>query len=69
MECPYCGEELNYEEYYGKHNWEMGPGVTGMRDWWDKTGDIYKCKNEECDAYEQHFYTDKQDNLHEGYLC
>jgi hypothetical protein len=60
MDCPYCNQELNWHDYYGFY---LG------HDQWDKQGDIFKCKNEECEVYEQHFYTDEQDNLHEGYPC
>lgn len=61
MECTYCEEELNYHDYYGR-------GIP-MRGGFEKLGDIYKCENEECEMFEEHFYTDKQDNLHEGYPC
>jgi hypothetical protein len=59
MDCPYCGEELAWHDYYG-------PRVDGRI---QKRGDIYKCENEECDAYEQHFYTDQREELHDGYPC
>jgi hypothetical protein len=44
MECPCCGAELEYCDYYGKkkyaeHYW-LYP-----RSWIEKTGDIYKCPN------------------------
>lgn len=61
MECIYCEEELSVHDYYGYGN----PFSSNFK----KEGDIYKCENEECEAYEGHFYTDRQDNLHEGYPC
>lgn len=62
MECPYCEEELNDHDYYGR-------GIPGRSDF-QKVGDIYKCENEECEAYQQTFYTrGNNDELHEGYPC
>ena len=61
MKCPYCGEELEYHDYYGN-------GIPGRNDF-KKIGDIFKCENEECEAYEEHFYTDRNDELCEGYPC
>lgn len=66
MQCPYCNEELNYQSFYYKGNYEAyEKGYAGI----EKLGDIYQCNNENCRAYEQHFYTDMQGNLHEGYPC
>lgn len=61
MECSYCEEELENHDYYGL-------GIPGS-DGFDKSGDIYKCMNEECEMYDEHFYTDNQGNLHDGYPC
>lgn len=61
MDCPYCEEELNYHDYYGR-------GIPG-REGFEKTGDIYKCENEDCEMFDENFYTDKQNDLHEGYPC
>jgi hypothetical protein len=73
VECPYCGEELRYQDEYFKGRLESFSGTAGCGLYYPSTkvhlGDIYKCKNEECEAYEQHFYTDTQDNLKEGYPC
>lgn len=68
LNCPYCDEELIYQDYYGKlkhpeHYWIY------PRSWIERAGDIYKCENEDCEAYEQHFYTDQNDDLYEGYPC
>lgn len=62
MECPYCGEELECIDYYGHY---LGNNN------WDKLGDIYKCENQECESevFGYGFYTDLNDNLHEGYPC
>lgn len=62
MECPYCGEELTCDDYYGIGN--------PMRNDFKKLGDIYKCQNEKCEMYQEHFYTrNNEDELHEGYPC
>lgn len=61
MECPYCEGELRYHDYYGL-------GIP-MREDFKKLGDIYMCDNEECEAYQEHFYTDQNDELREGYPC
>jgi hypothetical protein len=73
MECPYCEQELHYHDTYGtgRHEYYYGTAANGIHypSTWKKLGDIYKCENEECEAFEQHFYTDERDNLHEGYPC
>ena len=61
MECPHCEEELNCHDYYGI-------GIPFREDF-EKFGDIYECNNEECEKYQENFYTDKQGELHEGYPC
>ena len=43
MECPYCFQELDWHDYFGKYT---GEGMSGI----NKTGDIYKCPNEECES-------------------
>jgi hypothetical protein len=68
MNCPYCGAELTLDDYYGKtqhaeHYWIY------PHSWIEKEGDIFKCNNEDCGAYQETFYTDKQGDLHEGYPC
>jgi hypothetical protein len=63
MECPYCGQELEYHDYFGRY---LG------KDRWDKKGEIYKCQNEECESmvFNYFFYTRlDSDNLQEGYPC
>lgn len=61
MECPYWGEELSLENYYGNY---LGYGK------WNKHGDIYECKNINCvsKAFNYCFHTNNE-NLHEGYPC
>lgn len=61
MNCPYCDEELDLHDYYGK-------GIPGRSDF-KEIGEIFKCCNEECEAFDTHFYTDQNENLHEGYPC
>ena len=64
-ECPYCGEELMYDDYYGR--------ICAHQD--GKTiGEIYKCCNEECESemFNYSFYNESglgNDELQEGYPC
>ena len=60
MECPYCEKELIYHDYYGF----FASHQSG-----EKIGDIFKCENEYCELFDEHFYTDKEGNLNEGYPC
>jgi len=60
MECPSCNEELEYHDWYGTNM-----GFTRVN---KKVGDIYICKNEKCESFEQHFHT-RNDELLEGYPC
>jgi hypothetical protein len=63
MICPYCGSELEYEDYFGKY---LG------NERWDKKGEIYKCPNEDCESsvFNYCFYTfDDKNDLYEGYPC
>lgn len=67
MNCPYCDEELRYHDWWYTGNlaaYERGNGGN-----FQKQGDIYKCLNEECEAYEEFFYTDRYGDLHNGYPC
>lgn len=58
--CPYCGEQLHYDDYFGRIAAHQDSKVVG---------DIYKCANEECEAYQQSFYTYRHNSgeLREGY--
>lgn len=61
FECPYCGEELVCVDYFGRVAKHQDGKILG---------DIYKCFNEECDRYEEHFYSYRdRSELHEGYPC
>lgn len=67
MECPYCGEELKWDDVYGRNlrldRWDR------IKEGFQKEGDIYACNNEECE-YQGHFYTcSSNSELHEGYPC
>lgn len=97
MECPYCGTELIWHDYYGKRQYAEHYYIY-PQSWIEKQGDIYKCPNSDyfedideaqeyknnhpelgdinleevqCDSviHNGYFYTDKHDNLHEGYPC
>ena len=64
-ECPYCGWELEYHDYYGRICAHQDGFVAGQ---------IYKCHNEECgsECFNFHFhnlsgYGDYE--LREGYPC
>lgn len=62
MDCPYCEEELNCTDYYGRGNPNSFDFV--------KTGDIYKCENEECEMYNESQHTrDDSGELHDGFPC
>jgi len=64
--CPYCENPLTYEDVFGKNLHLDSFGK--IKDGFQKSGDIYKCKNEQCDAFDEHFYTRvSDDELHEGY--
>lgn len=60
--CPYCEQELLYHDYFGRLCLHQDGKVLG---------DIYKCDNEDCEVYNESFYTyrDTPDELHEGYPC
>lgn len=62
MNCPCCENELMHWDIYGL-------GIPGRSDF-KEVGDIFKCDNEECDYYQETFYT-KNDNgeLYEGFPC
>jgi len=70
MECPYCGNELIWNDYFGhmqyaQHYYEY------PQSWIKHEGDIYKCENENCESenFNYYFYTDPNGNLKEGYPC
>ena len=71
--CPYCDSDLTYRDEYftGRPESFYGTASNGIHYPSTKKhlGDIYKCVNDECEAYDQHFYTDTNENLFEGYPC
>lgn len=71
MECPYCGEELIYDDYFGRICAHQDGKVLG---------DIWRCpngkeQNGKCESELFHvagcFYTyrDNDIRLYEGYPC
>jgi hypothetical protein len=62
-ECPHCGQELACHDYFGKYT---GRGASGI----ERRGQIFKCANERCEAFDGHFWAlDSDGVLHEGYPC
>lgn len=57
-ECTFCGEELTFEDYYGKY---LG------NERWHKTGEIYVCENEDCSEFMSNFYVTSDGELFKGY--
>ena len=70
MECPICGTELEWDDYFGR--------IAAFQDG-KVVGDIWRCPNGlaedgDCDSNMFHvagsFYTYKDDDgIHEGYPC
>lgn len=62
MECPICNKELTCIDYFGR--------ILNHQDG-HVEGDIYQCQNEECEGYQEHYHTHRNnpDDLHEGYPC
>lgn len=46
MECPYCGAELTYVDYYGRRKFAEHYWIY-PQSWIEKIGDTYKCPNTE----------------------
>ena len=66
--CPVCGVELVNTDYFGKlmHS----PNYYDTHSWIEKKGEIYQCNNEECEVFQNNYWThEKSDELHEGYPC
>lgn len=61
-ECPECGEELVYHDYFGRICAHQDGHIEG---------DIYQCPNEDCDSFQESFHSHRSnpDDLHEGYPC
>jgi hypothetical protein len=65
MECPYCNQGMQKHDEYGRFNIRFHGDFI-------KSGDIYKCENEQCESqcHNGHFYTrGNSDELNEGYPC
>lgn len=62
MECPYCEKELEHHDVFGFLAAHQSGKVNG---------DIYRCENVNCEAFNESFYAyrDRPDNLIEGYPC
>lgn len=59
--CPYCEQELDHTDIFGL----LAAHPSG-----EKYGDIYRCGNEDCEAYQAHFYSyDADGEIREGYPC
>ena len=67
MECPYCGNKLHYHDYYGK-NLRLD-SFDKPKSGFVKSGDIYRCDNEDCEMFDEYFYTYEGSDLQEGYPC
>ena len=62
MECPYCGEEMDEGGCFGRLASHQDGHIEG---------DTYKCANEECEMFDEHFHThrNREYDVHEGYPC
>ena len=74
MNCPQCDYELEYHDYYfvgrpARYYGNASNGIYYPSTNYKKRGDIFKCNNENCEMFEQFFYTDERECLHEGYPC
>ena len=63
MACPTCGGEVKWDDYYGH--------ITGWNELHNEPiisheGDIYRCQNEDCQAWSHIFGVGE---LQEGYPC
>lgn len=72
--CPYCDCNFSYRDEYFTGRPENFYGTASNGIYYPSTkvhlGNIYKCINEECEAYEQYFYTKTDSNqIYEGYPC
>lgn len=69
MDCPVCECEMRYDDTYGSFT-NMQRGIHGFYFPEGKqAGYIYQCNNEECEAFQEYYHTDKRGDLHEGYPC
>lgn len=71
--CPYCENDLSYRDEYfsGRPENFYGTAANGIHYPSTKKhlGNIYKCVNEDCEQFDQYFYTNVSGDLKEGYPC
>jgi hypothetical protein len=67
MECPSCGSELQWDDVFGRNLHIDALGR--IRPGFIKTGDIYRCPNEECESHWWYTLDDDDNNLYDGYPC
>jgi hypothetical protein len=61
--CPNCGGEVVWDDYYGRRiDWNRLLDAPFI----EKTGDIYRCQNEDCGLY---WHTVGDSDWIEGYPC
>ena len=62
MKCAICNKDLTCIDYFGRILKHQDGHVEG---------DIYQCQNEECEGYQEHYHTHRNnpDDLHGGYPC
>jgi len=59
--CPSCGDDLIYNDFFGK----LFPNQSG-----DVDGEIYKCDNNSCDYFQEFFHVFNSDGeIRNGYPC
>jgi hypothetical protein len=76
MKCPYCDQELVEDDTFGNADYCLNaigynPGYPVTRNP-IQGGIIYSCENQECEKYQESFYTlecEDHIQLHEGYPC
>jgi hypothetical protein len=66
-QCPHCGSEIVHWDVYGR-NLSLD-SLGHVRPGFQKSGDIYKCCNEDCDIGIWHTRVDSEDELREGMPC
>lgn len=67
MECPVCEHELIHWDIYGR-NLHLD-SLDRIKPGFIKSGDIYKCPNEECESERIWHTRGNSDELYEGMPC